>query len=196
MYVKYIYQDVHVTFEDFESDRKRVRAAYMEEVPNGPAKAEVLTGFMETKLAEVGLRFANRYCNPLNYAATRCNTLQHNAPYFNYVGWGWSAICPQIQQYSTIRWNTLQLSWLWSLCAGSRRAYMRDIIHEYFIPLLYTTSFFRVDVCANLVCSVLQHVAVCCSMLQRICDVLQRLAGYGGWPCCQQGQGFMSHACD
>jgi len=75
-----------VTFEDFESDRKRVRAAYMEEVPNGPAKAEVLTGFMETKLAEVGLRFSNRYCIPLDYASTRCNTLHRSATKLAGVG--------------------------------------------------------------------------------------------------------------
>jgi hypothetical protein len=58
-------EDAHETFEDYEADRKRVRAAYMDEVPNGPAKAEVLTGFMETKLAEVGMRFANRFSKEL-----------------------------------------------------------------------------------------------------------------------------------
>jgi len=79
---------------------------------------------------------------------------------------------------------------------GQDGAYIRHLIHEYVIPLLYTTLFFRVDVCANLVCNVLQQVAVCCSMLQRICNVLQRLAGHGGFLCCQQGQGFMSHACE
>jgi hypothetical protein len=29
-------------------------------VPNGPAKAEVLYGFMENQLSVVGMRFANR----------------------------------------------------------------------------------------------------------------------------------------
>jgi hypothetical protein len=52
--------DEHESFELYEADRKRVRAAYLDEVPNGPAKQEVLTAFMETKLAEVAMRFANR----------------------------------------------------------------------------------------------------------------------------------------
>ena len=58
-------EDAHETFEDYEADRKRVRAQYMDDVPNGPAKAEVLTGFMEAKLAEVGMRFANRFSKEL-----------------------------------------------------------------------------------------------------------------------------------
>jgi len=72
-------EDAHETFEDFEADRKRVRAAYMEEVPNGPAKSEVLTGFMETKLAEVGLRFANRFSRELQKAKTEAKAAVEEA---------------------------------------------------------------------------------------------------------------------
>lgn len=60
-----VQEDSHESFEDYEADRKRVRASYMDAVPNGPAKAEVLTGFMEIKLAEVGMRFANRFSREL-----------------------------------------------------------------------------------------------------------------------------------
>ena len=71
--------DEHESFEEYEADRKRVRAAYTEEVPNGPAKAEVLTGFMEMKLAEVGMRFANRAARELQKAKTEAKALLEEA---------------------------------------------------------------------------------------------------------------------
>ncbi|EKX49366.1 hypothetical protein GUITHDRAFT_67968, partial [Guillardia theta CCMP2712] len=55
-----VQSDEFSAFEEFESERKTVRSKYLEEVPNGPAKQEVLSSFMEQKLAEVGLRFGNR----------------------------------------------------------------------------------------------------------------------------------------
>uniref|UniRef100_A0A7S0ES13 GB1/RHD3-type G domain-containing protein n=1 Tax=Hanusia phi TaxID=3032 RepID=A0A7S0ES13_9CRYP len=55
-----VQSDGYSAFEDFESERKSVRSKYLEEVPNGPAKQEVLSSFMEQKLAEVGLRFGSK----------------------------------------------------------------------------------------------------------------------------------------
>jgi len=54
-------EESHETFDEFEAERKKVRQVYTDEVPNGPAKNEVLTAFMEAKLAEVGLRFGSRF---------------------------------------------------------------------------------------------------------------------------------------
>jgi hypothetical protein len=44
------------------------------QVPNGPAKLEVLTGTMEAKLAEAGSRFASRHALDFQREAARCKT--------------------------------------------------------------------------------------------------------------------------
>mmetsp|Transcript_9863 Transcript_9863/g.19696 ORF Transcript_9863/g.19696 Transcript_9863/m.19696 type:complete len:1553 (+) Transcript_9863:169-4827(+) len=51
-------EDQYELFDDYETDRKKVRASYMEQVPNGPAKVEVLMSFMEQKLSETGAKFS------------------------------------------------------------------------------------------------------------------------------------------
>mmetsp|Transcript_49551 Transcript_49551/g.117872 ORF Transcript_49551/g.117872 Transcript_49551/m.117872 type:complete len:1566 (+) Transcript_49551:63-4760(+) len=54
-------EEAFTTFEEFEAERKKVRQAYVDEVPSGPAKSEVLASFMEAKLSEAGLRFGARF---------------------------------------------------------------------------------------------------------------------------------------
>ena len=87
-------EEQYQSFDEYESDRKRVRSSYldqvtygliripflhkqftkMSQVPNGPAKLEVLTSAMEAKLAEAGSRFASRYALEIQREISRCKT--------------------------------------------------------------------------------------------------------------------------
>mmetsp|Transcript_14472 Transcript_14472/g.34268 ORF Transcript_14472/g.34268 Transcript_14472/m.34268 type:complete len:1552 (+) Transcript_14472:171-4826(+) len=51
-------EDGFDNFDEYETERKKVKAAYGDEVPNGPSKTEVLMAFMEQKLSETGSRFS------------------------------------------------------------------------------------------------------------------------------------------
>ncbi len=56
-----VQEDSFATFDEYELERKRVRQAYMEQVPQGPAKMEVWATYMENKLADCSSRFQNKF---------------------------------------------------------------------------------------------------------------------------------------
>jgi len=55
-----VQEEAFASFDEYEAERKKVRAAYMEEVPNSTAKLEVLCVFMEQKISESASRFQSR----------------------------------------------------------------------------------------------------------------------------------------
>ena len=55
-----VQEEVFTSFDEFEVERKKVRAAYMDEVPNSTAKLEVLCVFMEAKISECAVRFNSK----------------------------------------------------------------------------------------------------------------------------------------
>ena len=56
-----VQEEVFASFDEFEVERKKVRAAYMDEVPNSSAKLEVLCVFMEAKILECAVCFNSKF---------------------------------------------------------------------------------------------------------------------------------------
>ena len=104
------------------------------------------------------LQHTATHCNTLQQTATHCNRLQHTATHYeSYGSWAMPQPCHTYESRTATHCNTLQhtathcnrlhataMSHLWITCVTWL------IIHRW--------------------CSVLQCVAVCCSVLQRVSD--------------------------